>query len=38
VPAPPVGKVRAVWQVPKSAPAVAQAGLMVGPGGRLIYV
>jgi hypothetical protein len=37
--APPrVGKVRAVWQAPKSAPAVAQPGLVVGPGGRLIYV
>jgi hypothetical protein len=31
-------KVRAVWQAPKSAPAVPQAGLVVGPGGRLIYV
>ena len=36
--APRVGKVRTVWQAPKSAPAVAQAGLVVGPGGRLIYV
>ena len=32
------GRVRAVWQVPKSAPVVAQAGLVVGPGGRLMYV
>jgi hypothetical protein len=31
-------KVRAVWQVPKSAPALVQAGLVVGPGGRLMYV
>jgi hypothetical protein len=38
VPAPQVGKVRAVWQRPKSAQAVPQAGLVVGPGGRLIYV
>jgi hypothetical protein len=38
VKAPRVGKVRAVWQVPKSAPAVAQAGLVLGPGGRLTYV
>jgi hypothetical protein len=36
--APRIGKVRAVWQAPKSAPAVVQAGLVVGPGGRLIYV
>ena len=36
--APRAGRVRAVWQAPKSAPAVAQAGLVVGPGGRLIYV
>ena len=36
--APRVGKVRAVWQRPKSAPAVPQAGLVVGPGGRLMYV
>ena len=33
-----VGTVRAVWQAPKSAPAVPQAGLVVGPGGRLMYV
>jgi hypothetical protein len=33
-----IGKGQAVWQVPKSAPAVAQAGLVVGPGGRLMYV
>jgi hypothetical protein len=33
-----VGRVRAVWQVPKVAPMVAQAGLVVGPGGRLMYV
>jgi hypothetical protein len=32
------GTVRAVWQRPKSAPAVAQAGLVLGPGGRLMYV
>jgi hypothetical protein len=32
------GKVRPVWQVPKAAPAVAQPGLVVGPGGRLMYV
>ena len=38
VPAPPVGKVRAVWQRPQSAPAVAHASLVVGPGGRLMYV
>jgi hypothetical protein len=35
---PKVGKVRAVWQRPKSAPAVAHASLVVGPGGRLMYV
>ena len=38
VPTPRIGKVRAAWQAPKSAPAVAQAGLVVGPGGRLMYV
>jgi hypothetical protein len=38
VPAPRIGRVRAVWQAPKSAPAVIQAGLVVGPGGRLMYV
>jgi hypothetical protein len=38
VPPPQVGKVRAVWQRPQSAPALAQAGLVVGPGGRLLYV
>jgi hypothetical protein len=32
-----VGRVRAVWQVPRSVPVVAQAALVVGPGGRLIY-
>ena len=34
------GKVRAVWERPTSAPAVAVAvaGLVLGPGGRLIYV
>ena len=36
--APKVGKVRAVWQRPQSAPAVAHASLVVGPGGRLMYV
>ena len=36
--APKAGRVRAVWQAPKSAPALAQAGLVVGPGGRLMYV
>jgi hypothetical protein len=36
--APRVGRTRAVWQVPQSAPVVAQASLMVGPGGRLTYV
>jgi hypothetical protein len=36
----PPAKVRAVWQKPKPAPAhaVAPAGLVVGPGGRLVYV
>ena len=38
VAAPRIGKVRAVWQAPRSAPAVVQAGLVVGPGGRLMYV
>jgi hypothetical protein len=40
VPAPRIGRVRAVWQAPKSAPApaVPQAGLVIGPGGRLMYV
>ena len=38
-PAPRAGRrVRAVWQSPQSAPAVVQAGLVVGPGGRLMYV
>ena len=33
------GKPRAVWQVPRSAlVVVAPAGLVVGPGGRLMYV
>ena len=32
------GKVRPGWQAPRSAPAVAQTGLVVGPGGRLRYV
>jgi hypothetical protein len=36
--APRAGKVRAIWQAPKSAPAVPQAGLVVGPRGRLMYV
>ncbi len=32
-------KPRAVWQMPKAAPVmVAPAGLVLGPGGRLIYV
>ena len=32
-------KPRAVWQVPRPAPVmVAPAGLVLGPGGRLIYV
>jgi hypothetical protein len=35
---PRAGRVRTVWQRPSSVPAVAQAGLVVGPGGRLIYV
>jgi hypothetical protein len=40
VPATRIGRVRAVWQAPKSAPApaVPQAGLVIGPGGRLMYV
>jgi hypothetical protein len=38
VPAPRGAKVRAVWQRPESAPAVAPASLVVGPGGRLVYV
>ena len=33
-----IGKVRAVWQAPKSAPTVLQVSLVVGPGGRLVYV
>ena len=32
------GKVRAVWQKPTPAPAMVQAGLVVGPGGRLTYI
>jgi hypothetical protein len=32
------GRVRAVWMAPKSASTVAQAALVVGPGGRLMYV
>jgi hypothetical protein len=37
--APVAGKVRPVWQKPKAAaPAVVQAGLVVGPSGRLMYV
>ena len=31
-------KPRAVWEAPKAAPAVVVAGLVLGPGGRLIYV
>ena len=38
VPPPRSGKLRPVWQRPQSAPAVAQAGLVVGPGGRLMYI
>ena len=38
VPAPRAGKVRAVWQRPKSVPVVQHASLVVGPGGRLMYV
>ena len=38
VPAPRAGRVRAVWQRPKSAPTPVQAGLVVGPGGRLMYI
>ena len=38
VAAPKAGRVRTVWQVPKSAPVVVQAGLVVGPGGRLTYI
>jgi hypothetical protein len=38
VKAPRAGRVRAVWQVPKAdAPTVGWAGLVVGPGGRLMY-
>ena len=33
-----VGKVRAVWHMPRSASVMAQAGLVVGAGGRLFYV
>ena len=36
--APKAGRVRKVWQVPKSAPVVAQAGLVVGPSGRMTYI
>ena len=32
------GRVRTVWQAPKSVPAVAQAGLVLGPDGRMMYV
>ena len=31
-------KPRAVWVAPKAAPVVVQAGLVVGPGGRLLWV
>ena len=31
-------KPRAVWEAPKAAPEVVVAGLVLGPGGRLIYV
>jgi hypothetical protein len=35
----PAGRVRPVWQKPKAdVPALVQAGLVVGPGGRLMYV
>ena len=34
----PSGRVRAVWPLPTSAPRLPQAGLVVGPGGRLMYV
>ena len=33
-----VRRPRAVWQVPKAARVAVQAGLVVGPGGRLLYV
>ena len=38
VKAPRAGRVRTVWQRPKSAPALVQASLVVGPSGRLMYV
>ncbi len=33
-----VRKDRPVWVAPRSAPVVVQAGLVVGPGGRLMYI
>jgi hypothetical protein len=33
-----VGRVHTVWQMPKAVPAAAQAGLVIGPGGRLTYI
>ncbi len=33
-----VKKPRPVWEMPRDAPVVAQAGLVVGPGGRFFYV
>ncbi len=36
--APRARKPRAVWVVPRPAPGMALAGLVVGPGGRLFYV
>jgi hypothetical protein len=38
VKAPRTGRVRTVWQVPKAEPVRAVAGLVLGPGGRLMYV
>ena len=36
--APRARKPRAVWVLPRPAPVMALAGLVVGPGGRLFYV
>ena len=33
-----VRKPRAVWEMPRPAPVVAQAGLVLGPGGRPMWV
>ena len=35
---PRVRKARPIWLVPRTAPVMVEAGLVVGPGGRMVYV